>query len=371
MDPFQGIVFQRLGETVEDGAVEQCQPDQYIRILVNYLHKLLTHIHGDGQFFHAFPHQRLLEALTGFYLAAHEFPEKTSCLIGRPLADQEFVFFPDQCRHHINGLLPGQNHGGDGSHHHLIRNGLDHAGAGGIAVDMWWRTSTKGLFCAGECAGTHGVTRPGGSALNAGQVGSLRAAQYISQNANESIDDNIFEKIAACAQHNAKAEISNITSNANNVESHIENAQRRMSDCAAAIRNVDTMVKALAETKLEIAQLCNIGVKDNSKIYTYYKLKDILYTQSAVLTAMINYSQTVGDTRGSALYFDKKGQLRDGLEEMFRFSEENGNTRAKIQKTSLCENGFISTWRTVRPIPQNDDFFENVWKQYRENKNVF
>lgn len=52
---------------------------------------------------------------------------------------------------------------------------------GGIAVDMWWQTSVKGLFAAGECAGTHGITRPGGSTLNAGQVGSLRAAQYISQ----------------------------------------------------------------------------------------------------------------------------------------------------------------------------------------------
>ena len=28
-------------------------------------------------------------------------------------------------------------------------------------------------------AGTHGVKRPGGSALNAGQVGGLRAAEYI------------------------------------------------------------------------------------------------------------------------------------------------------------------------------------------------
>ena len=48
---------------------------------------------------------------------------------------------------------------------------------GGIAVDLWWQTEIPGLFAAGECAGTHGVSRPGGSALNAGQVGSLRAAQ--------------------------------------------------------------------------------------------------------------------------------------------------------------------------------------------------
>jgi succinate dehydrogenase / fumarate reductase flavoprotein subunit len=50
---------------------------------------------------------------------------------------------------------------------------------GGLSVDLWWRTGVEGLFAAGEAAGTHGVKRPGGSALNAGQVGSLRAAQYI------------------------------------------------------------------------------------------------------------------------------------------------------------------------------------------------
>jgi len=25
----------------------------------------------------------------------------------------------------------------------------------------------------------------------------------------------------------------------------------------------------------------------------------------------------------------------------------------------------------VRPIPQEDDFFENVWRGYRENKNIY
>ncbi len=50
---------------------------------------------------------------------------------------------------------------------------------GGLEVDSWWQTRLKGFFAVGEAAGTHGVYRPGGSALNAGQVGSLRAAQYI------------------------------------------------------------------------------------------------------------------------------------------------------------------------------------------------
>jgi succinate dehydrogenase/fumarate reductase flavoprotein subunit len=50
---------------------------------------------------------------------------------------------------------------------------------GGLGVDRWWRSNVEGLLPVGEAAVTHGVYRPGGSALNAGQVGSLRAALCI------------------------------------------------------------------------------------------------------------------------------------------------------------------------------------------------
>ena len=50
---------------------------------------------------------------------------------------------------------------------------------GGFAVNKWWESSIPHTFVIGEMAGTHGVKRPGGSALNAGQVGGLRAAEYI------------------------------------------------------------------------------------------------------------------------------------------------------------------------------------------------
>ncbi len=56
---------------------------------------------------------------------------------------------------------------------------------GGLSVDHHWQTNVKGFFAVGEVAGTHGVTRPGGSALNAGQVGSTRAAEYIAHDKNK------------------------------------------------------------------------------------------------------------------------------------------------------------------------------------------
>src|ERR1700735_4177115 len=50
---------------------------------------------------------------------------------------------------------------------------------GGLAVDAWGATSLEGCYAVGEAAGTHGATRPGGAALNAGQVFGTRCAEHI------------------------------------------------------------------------------------------------------------------------------------------------------------------------------------------------
>ena len=44
---------------------------------------------------------------------------------------------------------------------------------GGIDVDIWSQSSLRGCYAVGEVAGTHGVPRPGGAVLNAGQVFAL------------------------------------------------------------------------------------------------------------------------------------------------------------------------------------------------------
>ncbi|MBQ3084066.1 MAG: FAD-binding protein [Clostridia bacterium] len=186
---------------------------------------------------------------------------------------------------------------------------------GGIAVDLWWQTSVKGLFAAGECAGTHGISRPGGAALNAGQVGSLRAAQYIARHPNTLIEETAFLQILS--NHPLKAVA--------HQNEKIRAVQRRMSDHAAAVRNPD-QIQALLQNTL-----------DELKYAEDPKLKDILITQAAVLTAM---AQPMTDP-------------------------------AKVQEIAWEDNRFTVSVRDVRPIPQTDDFFETIWQSYRENKNIY
>lgn len=266
---------------------------------------------------------------------------------------------------------------------------------GGIAVDAWWQTTIPGLFAVGECAGTHGVSRPGGSALNAGQAGSLRAAQYCSVSKRRLSDRAEFEKLVQKHQEEHLGFGVGISEEA--LEGQIVNARRRMSDCGAAIRDCSAMRKALKEVGKEIAAL-NKGNAEHAErkdrqseepkhstpegLCLAYRLKDLLLMQSAVLTAMIDFSEKAGITRGSALYTDENGLLREGLEEIFRFCPENtkelagacciSNTRQSVQQLYLDENGsFQITWRPVRPIPETAEIFETVWRQYRENKNIY
>lgn len=243
---------------------------------------------------------------------------------------------------------------------------------GGIAVDLWWQTSVAGLFAVGECAGTHGVARPGGSALNAGQVGSLRAAQYVSASERRPLSDAAFEAIASDALQKHTSLRDALLANGHNCVEIQEQFRRRMSDCGAAIRRPDLMQATVDEIDATLRDFSTtVGVKSADLLYRAYQLLDILQTQRATLTAMLDFSQTVGKTRGSALYCDSAGDLRVGLEECFRFVSGDGVATNQIQEVSLDGNAFCTAWRDVRPLPDTDEVFESVWRVFRENGNIY
>ena len=89
----------------------------------------------------------------------------------------------------------------------------------GVDLEKWWQTNVKNLFACGEVAGSHGIYRPGGSALNAGQVGSMRAAQYISQhNENSYFNPETVDSVAEKAIKKHLNITRSILGNENNLE---------------------------------------------------------------------------------------------------------------------------------------------------------
>ena len=241
---------------------------------------------------------------------------------------------------------------------------------GGVAVDLWWQSRVPGLFAVGECAGTHGVTRPGGSALNAGQTGSLRAAQYICAHPRP-VPGRDFDGIAADALLRHNAFIRRMLANPDNAAEALDIARKRMSRCGAAIREKAAVSGCRDRTAAELAEFeYRFGVPERRDIVTAYKLRDALTVQLALLTAMLDFSSVTGFSRGSALYYNENGILPGGLDELFRFSPGDGSFR-KIQELVLKEGEFEIRWRDARPIPEEGEIFESVWRQYRQNRNIF
>ena len=238
---------------------------------------------------------------------AHSYLERAGATFGTPIERLEKMNAPAIALYKSKGV--------DLYHEYLEIALCAQHNNGGIGVDLWWQTSISGLFAAGECAGTHGVARPGGSALNAGQVGSLRAAQYIASHPGALIDEETFYKIASRVELKPERD----------ALAHIQKAQRRMSDHAAAVRDPEKIKEILAVTLAELEETTDPDVRD------------VLLTQGAVLTAMAQPNIDPG----------------------------------KVQEVKRTENGFEVTVRPVRPIPKEDGFFENVWRNYRESKNVY
>lgn len=243
---------------------------------------------------------------------------------------------------------------------------------GGIGIDCWWQTDVKGLFAVGEAAASHGVYRPGGTALNAGQVGSTRAAQYIAARCQGDAPDN-FGLAAAAALTEMAALADACRADTGNVRTLWQHAAGEMSRCGAAIRD-PAQIKAYCEAVKK--QLANFGMTvkaaDRTELAMVYRLRDMLLSQHAYLTAMADYTAHGGKSRGSALYTDLTGGVKPFAQLPGTFTFALDETEAPLIQELWFEDGTCRTaWRAPRPIPADDDFFENVWRSYRETGNIY
>lgn len=243
---------------------------------------------------------------------------------------------------------------------------------GGLSVDCWWQTNIEGFFAAGEAAASHGVYRPGGSALNAGQVGAVRAAKYICANRTgdagftKEMLEEMLEKIKpvldlakVCAGRDK------------NIRKLWDEAMIRMSRWGGAIREPENLQKALYETKQSLDNFTE-DVKGAADISTVFRYYDCLITQNVYLEAMLNYIEKGGQSRGSGLYGGLtealNGNVSIGDKDMGEMVQE-AVYRARVRESAQVLEATVDfTWREVNPIPDTDDVFENVWREFREKE---
>lgn len=244
---------------------------------------------------------------------------------------------------------------------------------GGLDVDAWWQTSIPHLFAVGEAAGTHGVYRPGGSALNAGQVGAVRAAEYIAFEPPQepSVPDDAFEALACAAVEKHRNSCQRILSEEENISNIRKKLTNQMSKYAAMLRQTPELRQTRQEICMEMAGFAEtVRACDVDGLRKAYQLYDITVAQLMVLAAMENYAETEKTSRGSAIYPRTDGDCAAGLENCFRFLPDSENKRTQVQLTAWNGGQIQCSWRAVRPLPDGGGVFETVWREYRERQRI-
>ncbi len=241
---------------------------------------------------------------------------------------------------------------------------------GGLAANHWWESENIGhLFPVGEVNGSHGVARPGGSALNAGQVGGIRAAEFIVARYRE---DSLEMTEVLSAMERALNESSSFLQKCADASigwrEILEAMQRRMSHAGAHIRAEDVLIQGVDEARVQMDKLKQEGcaVKDGSEYVKALALLQLCFAHLVYLEAILYYVQSNAGSRGSAMVVESLADVEGPAE--CNMIAENSEFRAMVQET-CCENGDIHhCWAPCRPIPADELWFETVWADYRAGK---
>lgn len=245
---------------------------------------------------------------------------------------------------------------------------------GGLVVDCNWQTNIDGIYAVGEAACTHGVNRPGGTALNAGQVGATRAANHIAQIQPCEISPEVH--FATIKEHLCSLDsLINkclCKNGSPNISKFLKTYMKKMSVHGAALRKKDDISTLLAEIKLFLNDFSSKAkISSADQIKPLFLLRDTLICQSVYLSSMEDYINHNGKSRGSAIYFSENGERPyDFLPDYFKLSYDNGEMKNQIQEISYKDCNCSCEWRSIRPIPQSNQVFENVWSDYRKRNHI-
>jgi len=244
---------------------------------------------------------------------------------------------------------------------------------GGLKGGIWWESNLKRLFPIGEVNGTHGV-RPGGSALNSGQVGGLRAAQYISSVYGDPPPcREDFLRMAGAQIGAAVARLDRHAGTADSATGVMEvrcEIQQRMTKNAAYLRSADGVAKALGEAKRLRSQLATEGMRlaSLSELPLAVQNEHLCLTHVAFLESLNAYIERGGGSRGCFLVLDEAGDCSVELPGggALRYRSENVDMRKEILEVSFGPGGDCTVEAVpVRPLPGDDSWYETTWAEWR------
>jgi len=252
---------------------------------------------------------------------------------------------------------------------------------GGFAVNTWWESNIQHTFIIGEMAGTHGVKRPGGSALNAGQAGGLRAAEYIVNvhgceladysDSQSEIDKQLSDIVTGLERYQNPAGL--------NPKKVLEEIRNRMTASGGHIREMNDAQKALEDAIKLYKDIKEKGFnsKNSKDIITAIQAEHMALTSIGYLKAVVELLKQGSGSRGSHLVLSEDGieihpdVIDKATGKPLKFKPENQSLRSTILQIEYDESSpdlFKSETVELRPAPTERKAFEPAWQDYREGK---
>jgi succinate dehydrogenase / fumarate reductase flavoprotein subunit len=238
---------------------------------------------------------------------------------------------------------------------------------GGIAVDSWGRSNLPGLYAIGEAAGTHGVTRPGGAALNAGQVLGTRVAEHIAASGQaQTPPEGAVEIQLRGAIGRIEAVLR--TGSPLNVRAVKDEVQARMSDHAGILCTPEAVASALqAATGLnQTIQNTGISFMRGGEVARVLQWQQMALASQAVLTALHHYIGQGGGSRGARAICDPAGEAtpmaKSGPLQDVRFRKERDQDKGEQILVRLVGDEMQVSTRRNRSFDESaKPFFERDW----------
>jgi len=248
---------------------------------------------------------------------------------------------------------------------------------GGLKGNIWWESDLRHLFPVGEVNGSHGVYRPGGSALNSGQVGSSRAAEFIirrynipapakaqfltiTRNGISSVLDLAAFWLSSEGKHHNKQVLMEV--------------RQRMSGAGSIIRNREKVSGAVAEAFSLLTDIKEkVGASSTRELAECFKISDACITHLIWLEAIRSYIEKNGRSRGSYLINNNEKLVIPDLSsrvlnvDLCKYDRE---VEKDVQELSFRKGKIMISSVKVREIPLQNLWFEKVWKDYLEDNYI-
>jgi len=231
-------------------------------------------------------------------------------------------------------------------------------------------------------AGSHGVKRPGGSALNAGQVGAQRAAEFIVNAYGGTVSDlssdspNVKKQLSGVIERLGRLKSPNAQKTPGQA---IADIQRRMTLYGGHIRKQSAVQSAFEQAVALFKNITANGLKveHDKDLIEAVKAEHLALASAAYLKAIVELLKAGSGSRGSHLVL-----VEDGVEvhpdvkdpdtgKPLRFKPENPclrNSILRIIMDKTAEDLFACKTVPVRPAPKDRKAFEPAWTDYRNGK---